>query len=268
MDLCDGNQQDGKPDGRQRLSDDGNLQGHCDIEFETEKPGLLSQDIASKLSHDISVDMTNWDELSTNGSFLKLRTVIARLSVESRTPLARLTQPEPTASSRLLEEEYNLEETVEDTREEIGQEDQPSLGLPPPNPYRKGRPEDAKTELNQGHGGSQGESSGRSQSKTPTDERRASHSDPKLTWAESPALCAQHQPATLDDFYELDSHLGTPTNEDKPLLSFLSQTHFADGQSPTNSQSRLDDSSPEASSDGLSPFSLDDIDPDELETVY
>ena len=49
------------------------------------------------------------------------------------------------------------------------------------------------------------------------------------------------------------------------LLSFLSQTHFADGQSPTNSH--RSHSSPTASSDGLSPFNLDDIDPEELEAA-
>ena len=47
-------------------------------------PELLSQDDASISSHDGSVDMTNWEELRTNGSLLKLSTVIAALYMESR----------------------------------------------------------------------------------------------------------------------------------------------------------------------------------------
>lgn len=40
-----------------------NLRGHCDIEFEPENDALLSQDVASKLSQDININITNWEYL-------------------------------------------------------------------------------------------------------------------------------------------------------------------------------------------------------------
>ena len=88
-------------------------------------PGLLSQDAASISSHDGSVDMTNWEELGTNGSLPKIRTVIAGICVESRSNGEGLLN-----AGQRLRADFSMKRTMwrRPWSTQTGPENQPPLG--------------------------------------------------------------------------------------------------------------------------------------------